>query len=170
MSKQRVQKSAKKPAEVKGVEAGKIQPVFHRVSEEEISTALTILTNVVGKREPVLTQQQICSLTTRGTSTVSNWVKEGALPAVWFVLIAQEAARRGDFALVNLLIPRNYALTPIEAGAINGDCSDEECAIVGAADRARLAYEARDPRTFSQSIDELKRELASLEAEGRALL
>jgi hypothetical protein len=158
------QKSAIQRGEVNGANGGNFQPRFHRVTEEDIATALTTLTSSIGQ-VPIITQGQIGDMCNVGSSSVSNWVREGTLRAVYFIQIAHESARRGDMALIQLLMPKNYSLQPSPGGNTNGDCTDEECEIVGSADRVRQHFDERNKKAAKRELDNLKKHVASMEEE-----
>lgn len=150
----------------KGNLTGKSQEKFHRTTEDEIAQALGTLTNPYGKRQPTTTPKELQDVLGVGSSTIYNYRQEGRLPAHHFLTIAHMAFDLGDIALVEMCIPKGYAITPIEADEANGRVDDEEIAIVSNVDQARLAFEAGDHKGYKKALSAVQKEIANLAAEG----
>jgi hypothetical protein len=155
---------------MQGKADGNFQPEFQRVDEDRIQQHLSNLVNRIGHREPILTAKEIEDVIggSYRKSSIYGWLESGKIPAAALIAIAQEAYRRGDSTLMDLINPTNYSLKPNGPGAIDGSVDDQIAASAEHYGRARRCFLNGDMRGFTKAISGIEEEIETMKAEGRA--
>jgi hypothetical protein len=123
-------------------------------------------------KPPVITAKEIMLLWGyKGDRMVYDILAEKkTLKGIHLALLARECSSRGDNRLVEFMLPPGVHVKRDGDCEIDGQILEEINMIVEHLGECSKAFKGRDLSHYHRQLDDLKRSVAALEEEGRALL
>lgn len=138
------------------------------IDQDDVSRAIK---NVVKplSGHGVLSFKQLGNLWGGAYSTANHTVAEGRVNASQFIQFALACAERGDFSLVDMVVPEGYVLIPADKAPINHSLDDELADSTEHFGRAREAFVKGKKRDAKKYLNLAKKDMTRMEREIEAL-